>query len=328
MTTFTFDKVYVQSEAVCVGQMEKDGPLGECFECFSEENYFGKKSYEQAEIELNRIVIDKCLKQVKCLKPDIVFGGDLLNQLCMNYAVSDLKVPFVGMYAACATSALVIGEGAFAVEHGHFQHVLAITSSHTQSAERQFRYPNEYGGQKKECSTSTVTASGALLLGNRHSDIRVSSFTVGSVVDWNFKDVNDMGKAMVPAAYQTIMEHFKNTQTNFDDYDLIVTGDLGKIGYAMLAEMIEHQRFQLKNKLNDCGIMIYDINQQEVYCGGSGCGCSMAVLCGKLIRDLKEKKMNRILLVATGCLHNVFLTQQHLPIPTIAHAICLERSAK
>ena len=326
MTTLTFKNVYVKSENVIVGKLEKEGPLGSYFDDYSSDPYFNQSSFEQAEIEMNRLCVEKCLKKGRIDQVDLIYAGDLINQLCTHYLASELKAPFVGLYGACSNSALTIGHAAIAVEHLEKKHVLAFTSSHTQAAERQFRYPNEYGGQKKECSTSTVTASGAILLSNEFSDLKVSSFTIGSVVDWQFSDVNDMGKAMAPAAYQTIMTHFEDLNRTFDDYDLIVTGDLGKIGYAMLSEMIEKARFQLENKLNDCGIMIYDLNHQNVYCGGSGCGCSMAVLVGKLLRDLRSKKMKRILLVATGSLHNVFLTQQKLSIPSVAHAICIERS--
>ena len=326
MTTFTFKNVYIKNEAVVVSKMEKEGPLGHYFKHYNLDPYFGKNSYEQAEIEMNRNCIDVCMKEAKYPKLDLIYGGDLINQLCMNYVVSDLNVPFVGLYGACSTSALAIGQSAIAIEHLKCKHVLAITSSHNQTAERQFRYPNEYGIQRKECSTTTVTASGCVLLSNETNDLRVTSFTVGSVVDWQFKDVNDMGKAMVPAAYQTIMQHFTDLNRTFDDYDLILTGDLGKIGYAMLNEMIREQRFMLDHKLNDCGVLIYDINHQEVYCGGSGCGCSMSVLLSKCFDDLRSKRMKRILLVATGCLHNVFLTQQKMSIPTIAHAICIERT--
>lgn len=323
MTTFTFNNVYVKNQAVVVGKKEKEGPLGDYFENVCNDPYFNEKSFEQAEIQMNRISVEKCLNKIK---PDLVYAGDLIDQLCSNYLASELHASFIGLYGACSNSALILGECAIAVEHLKLKNVLGFTSSHTEASERQFRYPNEYGIQKRECSTSTVTGSGAVLLSNEKSDLKVTSFTIGKVVDWNFKDVNDMGKAMVPAAYQTILDHFEDTHTTFDDYDLIVTGDLGKIGYAMLAEMLEEKRFPLDSKLNDCGIMIYDLNHQDVYCGGSGCGCSMIVLLSKLFADLKEKRMKRILLVATGCLLNLFLTQQKMSIPVVAHAICIERS--
>lgn len=326
MTTITMNNVYVKSEGIVVGKKEKEGPLGHYFKDYSMDSYFGQKSYEQAEIEMNRLSIQKCLEQAHIKQVDLMFGGDLISQLCSNYVASNIDASFVGMYGACSTSALTIGHAAIAVEYLKMKHVLAFTSSHTQAAERQFRYPNEYGGQKKECSTRTVTGAGSLLLSNEFSDIKITSFTIGKVIDWNFTDVNDMGKAMVPAAYQTIMDHFKDMKRTFDDYDLVITGDLGKMGYAMLYDMIQKDRFFMNHKLNDCGIQIYDINNQEVYCGGSGCACSMVVLLSKLFDLLRTKEMKRILLVSTGCLHNVFLTQQKLPIPTIAHAICFERS--
>ena len=326
MTTINFKNVYIKSHAIVVGKTEKQGPLGHYFENYSYDPYFNQTSYELAEIEMNRRSVNECLNKINLKKPDLVYAGDLLNQLCTNYLASELNTPFIGIYGACSTSALTIGQSAIAVEYLNMKHVMALVSSHTQSAERQFRYPNEYGIQRKESSTTTVTGSGCVLLSNEPNELKVTSFTIGKVIDWNFKDVNDMGKAMVPAAFDTIMTHFEDMNRTFDDYDLVITGDLGKIGYAMLFDMLKEKRFYMDHKLNDCGIMIYDINQQDVCCGGSGCACSISVLLSKLFDDLKNKKMKRILLVATGCLHNVFLTQQKQSIPTVAHAICIERN--
>lgn len=326
MTTFNFKNVYVKSESVIVGNTEKDGPFGDLFEDYSRDPYFGKSSFELGEIEMTRLAISKCLQKGKIKQADVAYGTDLMNQLTCHYLASELNCSFTGLYGACSGSALVIGHGAMMLEYGSVHNVLCFASSHAQTAERQFRYPNEYGIQKKECSTTTVTACGAVVLSNEFSDLKITSFTMGKVIDWQFKDVHDMGKAMVPAAYQTMMDHFYDTKRTFDDYDLVLTGDLGKIGYAMLSEMMEKERFQLHQKLNDCGILIYDINHQDVYCGGSGCGCSMAVLLTHVFSKLRTKEMKRVLLVATGCLHNVFLTQQNQSIPVVAHAICIERS--
>ena len=326
MTTLKFNNVYIKSEALVVGKTEKQGPLGHYFKNYSYDPYFNQKSYELAEIEMSRRCVFECLEKANIKQPELIYAGDLVNQLCSNYLASEINSPFIGIYGACSTSALAIGQSAIAVEHLNLNNVLALVSSHTQTAERQFRYPNEYGIQRKDCSTTTVTGSGCVLLSKEPNDLKVTSFTVGKVIDWNFKDVNDMGKAMVPAAYDTIMTHFEDMNTTFDDYDLVVTGDLGKIGYAMLFDMLQEKRFYMEHKLNDCGIMVYDINHQDVYCGGSGCGCSMTVLLSKIFDDLRKKKMKRILLVATGSLHNVFLTQQKQSIPTVAHAICIERN--
>lgn len=328
MTTFTFKQVFIEAYSAIGGKKEKEGPCGNAFDGYSHDNYFQMKSFEEAEQQMVKETIEFTLKKAQIEKPSLAVGGDLINQNgTSSYVMNDYPVPYLGVYGACSTSALSIGLAATIVEYEKLDHVLAFTSSHTEAAERQFRYPNEYGGQKKESTTVTVTAAGALLLTSKHQPLQVTSFTVGEVIDWQFKDVNDMGKAMVPAAYQTLMTHFKDLNRTFDDYDLIVTGDLGKFGYAMMAELVENQRFQLEGKLNDCGIMIYDLNHQEVYCGGSGCGCSMGVLCSQLLKQLENKTFKRILLIATGCLHNVLSIQQKKSIPVIAHAICIERSA-
>lgn len=329
MTTVTFKNVYVLSKAVVVGSQEKAGPLGQYFPYVCDDLYAMENSFEKGERKMMKQAIDLALKQAQ-LSPshlDLAIGGDLMNQnATSNYVAAELSCPFVSVYGACSNSALVMGEGAIAIEHLKMKHVLAFTGSHIATAERQFRYPNEYGIQKKETSTTTVTGCGAVVLSSTFTSIRLTHFTLGRVIDWQFNDVNDMGKAMVPAAYETLLTHFKDTQRTFDDYDLIVTGDLGKSGYAMFCECVLNQRFQLENKLNDCGIMIYDLNHQEVFCGGSGCGCSMVVTLGKLLHDLENKKMKRFLLIATGCVHSPTLIQQHENIPTIAHAICFERS--
>lgn len=286
MTTLQFKNVYVKSEAAVVGPLEKKGPLGEYFDFYFDDNYCGEKTFEKAERRLIKEAVLKTLERGKVGKDqlDLAYGGDLINQCTSsNYFAKELDTPFISVYGACSNAALVIGSSAIAVEHLNMKHVLAFTSSHVAAAERQFRYPNEYGGQKKATTTSTVTGAGAVLLTSQKQFIQVTSFTIGKIIDWQFDDVHDMGKAMVPAAYDTLMTHFKDLNRTFDDYDLIVTGDLSKIGYAMLAELCQNHRFQLNNKLNDCGIMIYDINEQEVFCGGSGCGCSMVVTVTKLL---------------------------------------------
>lgn len=329
MTTLQFQHVYVKSYATVVGPMEKAGPLGSYFDHVVDDLYAGESSFEKGERKMMQEAVELALKQVKLKSGqlDLAIGGDLMNQnATSNYLAAQLNCPFFSVYGACSNAALVMGQAAIAIEHLKMKHVLAFSGSHVATAERQFRYPNEYGGQKKETSTTTVTGAGAVVLCNEFSAIRMTHFTIGQVIDWEFKDVNDMGKAMVPAAYDTLMTHFKDTKRTFDDYDLIVTGDLGKIGYAMMSECVEDQRFQLEQKLNDCGVMIYDLNHQEVFCGGSGCGCSMVVTLGKLFHDLKEKKMNRVLLIATGCVHSPIQIQQKENMPTVAHAICFERS--
>lgn len=328
MTTFQFKSVYVQGSGVAVGPLEKEGPLGKYFQVAYEDNTCGESTFEKAERRLIKDAVDQALLSAKCSANDIqlCYGGDLINQCASsNYFAKGLDIPFISVYGACSNAALVMGEAAIAVEHLVVERVLAFTSSHNATAERQFRYPNEYGGQKKETTTFTVTGSGAVVLSKAKSDIQVTSFTVGKVNDWNFSDANDMGKAMTPAAFSTLMSHFEDVGRTFDDYDLIVTGDLSKIGYSMMSELCQEKHFQLDNKLNDCGLMIYDIKNQPVFCGGSGCGCSMIVTLTKLFDMLRKNEAKRILLIATGALLSPIVMQQKESIPCIAHAICFER---
>lgn len=326
MTTLKFKHVYVKSSGCATGKLEKDGPLGHLIECYYEDTMCGQSTFEKAERQLCEDAIDVTLRKYQDIKLDLSIGGDLMNQNgTSNYVAKKIDSSFISMFGACSNSALVIGQAGVYIEHCNMNNVLAFTSSHNKTAERQFRYPNEYGIQKKETTTTTVTGAGAVLLSNEKSDIRLTHFTIGKVMDWQYDNVNDMGKAMVPAVYDTIMAHFKDTNRTFDDYDLVISGDLSKIGYAMLNEMMIKHRFQLEGKLNDCGLKIYDINHQNVFCGGSGCACSMVVLCTDLLNQLKTGKMKRILLVASGCLHSLIQCQQKETIPTIAHAIVLEK---
>lgn len=329
MTTFNFKNVYVLSTGVVSGPLEKQGPLGDMIQHSYEDNSCGESSFEKAERKLCEDAIQHALKEanITSCDLDLAIGGDLMNQNgTSNYVAKNLDCSFISVYGACSNSALAIGQAAVYADNYDLKHVLAFTSSHNATAERQFRYPNEYGVQKKETTTTTVTGAGAIVLTNKKSDVKITHFTVGKVVDWQYDNVNDMGKAMVIAVYDTMMKHFEDTKRTFDDYDLVISGDLSKIGYAMLSELVEKQRFQLHGKLNDCGLKIYDVNHQNVFCGGSGCACSMIVLCTYLLDQLKSRKMKRILLIASGCLHGVVQCQQKETIPTIAHAIVLERS--
>ena len=329
MTTLEFKNVYVKGFGVAVGPLEKQGPLGDYFNISYEDNYCGENTFEKAERRLISDAVNEAIHNANCDISDLsmAYAGDLINQCASsNYFAKELDLPFVSVYGACSNGALVMGQAAIAVEHLGMEKVLAFTSSHNATAERQFRYPNEYGGQKKETTTFTVTGSGAVVLGYEKDEIQCTSFTIGKVIDWNFTDANDMGKAMTPAAFDTLMTHFTDLNRTFDDYDLVVTGDLSKIGYAMLSELIQEKRFQLDNKLNDCGLMIYDINHQPVFCGGSGCGCSMVVTLTKLFDLLKKGEAKRILLISTGALLSPIITQQKESIPCIAHAVCFERS--
>lgn len=329
MTTIHFKNVYVKGRAAVAGALEKQGPLGHLFDQTYEDNYANENSFEKAE---RRMIYDACdcaLRKAN-LKPsalDVLFGGDLINQLTSShYFAKDLNTPFIGMYGACSTSSLVIGSAAIWIEHAMAKHAMAFTSSHVATAERQFRYPNEYGVQKKATTTSTVTGAGAIILSQEVSDIAVRCFTPGRIIDWDHSDANDMGLAMAPAAYDTLITHFQDTDRDFKDYDLIVTGDLSKLGFAFLCDLLHQKGYDLHNHLHDCGLMIYDLQKQDVFCGGSGCACSMCVSMSDLLNKVVDGTYQRIMVIATGALLSPVAIQQKGTIPCVAHAIVYERS--
>lgn len=328
MTTITFKNVYVASQATAVGPLEAMGPLGDQFDIHYEDNYCGESCFEKAE---RRLLIDACdcalrKGKFKVRDMDLLVGGDLLNQLTSShYFAKDLDVPFLGMYAACATSSLVIAQAAMWIEDKHANTVMAFTSSHVATAERQFRYPNEFGVQKKQTTTSTVTGAGAIVLSSKKTKIKVSAFTPGKIIDWQHTDANDMGLAMAPAALDTILTHFKDTKRVFKDYDLVVTGDLSKVGFSFLVDLLVQENQELDNRLYDCGLMMYDFNEQDVFCGGSGCACSMCVSLSELLKKVESGEYQRILVVATGALLSPVAVQQKGTIPCIAHGIVYER---
>ncbi|MEJ8736130.1 stage V sporulation protein AD [Erysipelotrichaceae bacterium HCN-30851] len=329
MKTIKFQNVYVQSRGTAVGPTEKKGPLKDYYDSYYDDLYCGEDSFEKAERVLVKDAIDHTLRKGNQTinDIDIMIGGDLINQLTSShYAVKDLGIPFIGVYGACSTSSLAIGLASIWVNQSLAKQVLAFTCSHVATAERQFRFPNEYGIQKKPTTTTTVTGAGAVLLSNKKTKIKVSSFTPGRIVDWGHKDANDMGLAMAPAAFDTIQQHLQDMKREVKDYDLIVTGDLSKIGYAFLKDLMTQKQMKLDQQLQDCGLMIYDIENQDVFCGGSGCGCSMCVSMTSLLEKIEKGECNRIMVVATGALLSPVSVAQKGTIPCIAHAIVYERS--
>lgn len=323
-----FTHVYVHARATVVGPLEYQGPLKDNFDKHYDDHYCDEKTFEKAERAMVYDACDIALRKskLKLSDLDVLIGGDLINQLTSShYFARDVDVPFVGMYAACATSSLIIGHAAIYVEQGLANHALAFTSSHAATAERQFRYPNEYGVQKKQTTTFTVTGAGAIIVSNTPSNIRIAAFTCGKIIDWDHKDANDMGLAMTPAAFDTLLRHFKNTDTGFADYDVIATGDLSKLGFSFLTDLLVQDGFNLHNRLHDCGLMMYNLDEQDVFCGGSGCACSMCVSLSTLLRKIEDGSYQRVMVIATGALLSPVATQQKESIPCIAHAIVYER---
>ena len=329
MTTISFSHVFVKGRAAVAGPLEAQGPLKGLFDQTYADNYCGEKSFEKAERVMIYAACDAALRKgnAKLSDLDVIVGGDLINQLTSShYFARDTQRPFIGMYAACATSSLVIGQAALWVEHHLAHQALAFTSSHTNTAERQFRFPHESGIQKKETTTFTVTGAGALLVSDTPGRIKVAGMTVGRIIDWDHTDANDMGIAMAPAAYDTLITHLHNTYTTFEDYDLIATGDLSKLGFSFLMDLLYQDHYNVHNRLHDCGLMIYDTQQQDVFCGGSGCACSMCVSMTKLLNELEQGNYHRIMVIATGALLSPVAIQQKESIPCIAHAVVYERS--
>lgn len=313
--------------ASVAGKKESEGPLAHTFDIKSQDTYFGQKTWEQAEKRMQQLALDTLAKKAG-MRPsefDLVFSGDLLNQcIGSSFTLRNKNIPHLGLYGACSTMAESLLLASMAVGGGFADKVVAMTSSHFASSERQYRFPLGYGGQRTPTAQWTVTGSGAALVCSSGSGARIESCTVGVVTDLGIKDANNMGAAMAPAAYSTIRAHFDDLHTSPDDFDLIVTGDLGQLGKEMLLELSRRDGVSLGGKLTDCGTLVFDNTVQDVHSGGSGCGCSAITLCGDLLSKLTSGKLTRILFCGTGALLSPTSTQQGLPIPGVCHAVCIK----
>jgi stage V sporulation protein AD len=328
--TCLFDKppVIVGSAGVA-GKKEGEGPLGADFDAVYNDTTMGEDSYELAESALLKDAIVRAMDSanVSAGQIDFLLTGDLLDQ-CVGscFAVKDLNIPFVGMYGACSTMALTLCTGAMLVDSGA-EYCIAGASSHFASSERQFRYPLEYGSQRPPTAQWTVTGAGAAVIGkNRQSEIKIKAVHIGTVTDLGIKDANNMGAAMAPAAARTINDFFVDTGTDAEDYDMILTGDLGYTGTELLHEVLELEyKTDIRSRHNDCGKLIYNLKEQDVNSGGSGCGCSASVLCSHIFKKMNRGELNKILFVATGALMSPTSSKQGRTIPGIAHAVLLEK---
>ena len=315
----------VLSYANCVGKKEGEGPLSACFDYIAQDDSFGQSSWEKAEQTMQKMALTLALEKggMSVSGLDLLFAGDLLNQcIGSGYAARGQDVPYFGLYGACST----MGEGlilaAMALDGGFGQKVAAVASSHFCSAERQYRTPLEYGGQRAPTAQWTVTGAGAVVLCTEGTGPQITHATVGKVVDKGIKDANNMGAAMAPAAADTIAAHFRDTGRTPADYDLIVTGDLGKLGSTLLLELLRQQGMTLTNHA-DCGCLIFDGQKQDVHCGGSGCGCCASVLTGYLLPGIEAGKWKNILFCPTGALHSPTACCQGESIPGICHALAI-----
>lgn len=310
--------------AAVVGKKEGEGPLKEYFDYISRDDKFGEKTWEKAESrfvsESTRTAVKKAGLEISDI--EYVFCGDLLNQCTgSNYAMREFQIPCFGLYGACSTMAESLSLAAMTIDGGYAENTLAVTSSHFCSSERQFRFPLEYGSTRPATSQWTVTGSGATVVSKKGNGPEIKSVTTGKIIDLGIKDANNMGAAMAPAALDTIIAHFNDLNRDFSQYDLIVTGDLGYLGNEILSDMLTDNGYNPEKKLTDCGMLIFDRNTQDVHSGGSGCGCSAAVLNSLLINLLTNRKLKNILFVATGALMSTVASQQGESIPGIAHAV-------
>ena len=312
--------------ASVAGKKEVEGPLSHTFDVKCRDTYFGQKTWEQAEKHMQQLALKKLAEKAGMNPSDfgLVFSGDLLNQ-CIGSAFSlrNTGIPHLGLYGACSTMAESLLMASMTVGGGFSDKVVAMTSSHFASSERQYRFPLGYGGQRTPTSQWTVTGSGAALICAEGNGPRITSCTIGTVTDLGIKDANNMGAAMAPSAHQTLRAHFEDMNTDPSNYDLIVTGDLGQLGKELLLELFQHDGISIGGKLTDCGTLIFDNTTQDVHSGGSGCGCSAITLCGYLLGQLNSGKLNNILFCGTGALLSPTSTQQGLPIPGVCHAVCI-----
>ena len=325
--TFSHPPAIISSYAIG-GEKERQGPLGGFLNETVSDNLWGEKSWEKAESKFLQQAILGALTKKK-LSPDdidLMFAGDLLNQCtATNYGIRVFPIPFVGLYGACSTMGLSMLQGAVAIDGGFVQRAICATSSHFCSAERQFRFPLEYGGQRPPSSQWTVTGAACVILEDSKKSkngVKIDCATVGKIVDLGITDANNMGAAMAPAAIDTILTHFKDTGRTPQDYDAIFTGDLGQIGKTIVTEQLAEAGYDVSGNYTDCGCLIFD-KSQDVHAGGSGCACSGLVLCAHILPKLMQDTWKRVLFVPTGALLSTTAVQQGESIPSVAHAISL-----
>ena len=330
MTLF-FENVYINNTSTISGPYEKNGPLREYFDKSYDDLYIGEDSWEKAEVQLVRDCFSTLLHKIKKRREDIelTIGGDLLNQITASvYGSSGVGNGFIGIYGACSTSVLGLIIASSMIDAGQVGNAICFTSSHNMSSEKQFRYPTEYGSLRPNSSTFTATGSAACFLSSQESSVRVECATLGRIVDFEQNDPNDMGRVMAPSAIDTLTRHFEDTGRSAEDYDLILTGDLGKYGLEIVKDyMVEQYQIELDH-YNDCGVMLYDLEKQiDIKAGGSGPVCSALVIYSYIYSLLKEGKIKRVLFLATGALFSPTMIYQKQNIPSICHAISLEANS-
>lgn len=326
-TIFFKNSPVILGTGTVAGKKESEGPIGNCFDVIAEDNVLGEKTWEKAESAFAKRAAAEAFKN-SGISPDKIhylFGGDLLNQCTgTSYGIRDFGIPFMGLYGACSTMALGLSVASCYLDGGFAEYCAAITSSHFCSAEKQFRFPLEYGGQRPPSAQWTVTGSACAILGMSGDGPKVECATNGKIVDMGITDANNMGAAMAPAAADTLFTHFQDTGRKPEDYDVIVSGDLGLVGKEVVIDLLKEKGYDLSKNYNDCGLIIFDRDKQDTHAGGSGCACAGLTFCGHFYRLLREKKINSILFMATGALQSTLSVQQGESMPGVAHAISIK----
>lgn len=311
-----------------VGKKEYEGPLGERFDMHCTDDRYGKETWESAESEMQRLAFNSALAKKDLKFEDIgaLFAGDLLNQ-CVGsaYGLCGCNIPYFGLYGACSTCGESIMLASILTTHKIFERTAAVTSSHNCSAERQYRNPIEYGSQRTPTSQWTVTGSGAFVIGDRDAGkVKIRAAMPGRVIDKGINDANNMGAAMTPAVCDTLVRFFKDSKTHPDDYDLIITGDLGHEGASILREFMSIEGYPLEENYTDCGILIFDKEKQDTHAGGSGCGCSASVVSAYVLPEMEKKHYKNVIFVASGAMMSPDMIKQGESIPAIGHLLVFE----
>lgn len=318
--------VYIRASASVAGSKEGQGPLGELFDVVGVDDKFGCDTWEEAESTLQKEALQMAIGKAGLKNEDIrfLFAGDLLGQcIASSFGLGGFHIPLVGMYGACSTCALSLSMATLMIAGGMAEFAACVTSSHFASAEKEFRFPLGYGNQRPLSATWTVTGSGAFVLSSRKGErdrAMVTGLTIGKIVDFGLKDSMNMGACMAPAAADTILTHLQDFQTKPEDYDKIITGDLGYVGQKALWDMMRDQKMDISKVHMDCGIEIYD-KSQDTHAGGSGCGCSAVTLSAYILKQLEEGVWKRVLFVPTGALLSKTSFNEGQSVPGIAHAV-------
>lgn len=323
-----FEKApYILSSASVVGKKEGEGPLGELFDMVCSSDKFGEDSWEQSESTMQKESVALAMGKAGITQKDIryIFAGDLLGQtIATSFGLMSYEIPLFGLYGACSTCGEALSLGSMCVAAGYADRVLAVTSSHFASAEKQFRFPVEYANQRPLSATWTVTGSGAFVLGKESGDVRISGITTGVITDYGIRDSMNMGAAMAPAAAKLIAQNFKDFNRGPKDYDLIITGDLGYVGQEILWKLVRDEGYDISSNHTDCGIEIFDKEEQGTQSGGSGCGCSATTLSAYFLPKIASGELKRVLFVPTGAMLSQVSFNEGQNVPGTAHGVVLE----